>query len=64
MCFTLKDKQEMKLVVELQNNNLVLSAESANKWLHRKNYSLHSHFSGELGVNYKNENRNSGSVRI
>ncbi len=31
MCFTLKDKQEMKLVVVLQNNNLVLSAASANK---------------------------------
>lgn len=31
MCFTLKDKQEMKLIVKLQNNNLVLSAASANK---------------------------------
>ncbi len=31
MCFTLKDKQEMKLILELQNNNLVLSVASANK---------------------------------
>ena len=31
MCFTLKDKQEMKLIFEIQNNNLVLSVASANK---------------------------------
>jgi hypothetical protein len=31
MCFTLSDKQELKLIIELQNNNLVLSASSANK---------------------------------
>ena len=31
MCFNLKDKQEMKLILVFQNNNLVLSAASAKK---------------------------------